>query len=324
MGRLDEAIAKYKEALEVKSDFGADWRIAYIYALKENYAEAIKWVDQYIATATSQGIKADGYRLRGFFHYWLGDLEQSLSDLGKAEELAIEIGNEPLKSGIDWTKGWIYYDRGEFELGLNYCKSWFDFAIKNYPPYIPYYTANLSFYLGLLDLKEGDINSAKSRLAEIKSLLPEIDLAVKHWIIFYYDLLYEEVLLAADSVSKAIATYEQEAPLEIPGMSSGIMAIYNAPFLRDILARTYRQKGDLDKAITEYERLITFDPDNKDRRLINPKYHYRLAKLYEENDLSAKAIEQYEKFLEIWKDASPNLPELENAKIRLARLKEPS
>ena len=39
MGMLDEAVAKYKEALAVKPDFSSYWCIAYIYAIKEDYAE---------------------------------------------------------------------------------------------------------------------------------------------------------------------------------------------------------------------------------------------------------------------------------------------
>jgi len=46
MGKLDEAIVKYKEALEIKPDFPITrLSIGYIYALKENYPEAMKWLD---------------------------------------------------------------------------------------------------------------------------------------------------------------------------------------------------------------------------------------------------------------------------------------
>ena len=98
---------------------------------------------------------------------------------------------------------------------------------------------------------------------------------------------------------------------------------YNVPFLKDVVARAYQQKGELDKAIAEYERLFTYGPDITGRYLIHPLYHYRLAKLYEEKGKKDQAVKEYEKFLEIWKDADEELPQPHDARKRLDGLKSP-
>jgi serine/threonine protein kinase len=53
------------------------------------------------------------------------------------------------------------------------------------------------------------------------------------------------------------------------------------------------------------------------------KSHYRLGEIYEKLGNRERAIEHYEKFLDIWKDADPGIAELEDAKKRLAGLKKP-
>jgi tetratricopeptide (TPR) repeat protein/tRNA A-37 threonylcarbamoyl transferase component Bud32 len=321
MGRLDEAVAKFKEALEIKPDFYFSLlSIIYVNAIKENYLEAMKWVDQFIAKAPSLGRKAQGYLWKGFFNYLLGSLDQSLRDLRRASEMAESAGNETRIASADRIIGLIYCDRKKFELSRKHLKSWFDVYIENYPQYKLRYTAYNSFYLGLVDLKEGRFNSTKSRLAEIKSLLPEIGPDYKDQIKFYYDFLNGEVLLAENNAEKAIVVCEKASPLGKPDLIQNILP-YNIPLLKDVLARAYLQNGELDKAIVEYQQLITFDPNTKERCLIHPKYHYRLAKLYEQKGWKGKAIEHYEKFLDLWRDADPGLLEIEDAKKRLAGLR---
>ncbi|MFB0565863.1 MAG: tetratricopeptide repeat protein, partial [Candidatus Aminicenantaceae bacterium] len=312
MGRLEEAEARYKEALEIKPDWSLScWALSYIYALKENYPEAMKWVDQGIAIVSSPSERAEGLLLKGFFYFWLGRLEQSLRELGPVSDLAESLGDNFRKSFAGWMAGWVYYERGELELARRSWKSSFD-IYDNKTEY--------TLCLGAADVKEGRIDSAKSRLAEVKSLLPEVSPGIrKDFFKFRYDLLRAEVLLAEGSLDEAIAVGKKLLPL--PSPTYAYIATLNLPYRNDVLARCYRQKGKLDKAIAEYEQLITFYPESKSQRLIHPKYHYQLAKLYEEKSWEGKAIDQYEKFLSLWKDADPGIAEVKDARKRVAGLK---
>ena len=50
------------------------------------------------------------------------------------------------------------------------------------------------------------------------------------------------------------------------------------------------------------------------------KGFYMLGKIYEQPGQKEKAIENYRRFLDLWKDADPGLPEVPDAKAGLATL----
>jgi serine/threonine protein kinase/Flp pilus assembly protein TadD len=323
MGRLDEAIAKYKEALKIKPDFLTTLgNIPYVLALKENYSEAIQTIDRFTNIASSAGNKSRGYLLRAFYYFWTGQIEKSLLDLKKAEDLAQEVGDDSRMAFIEWSRMWIHYEKGDLEPSRKHNQARLNFMIKLYPDSNKYYECAYNFNSALIGLKEGKLEAAKSSLLDIEDALSDLTPSQKErTTMFFIPLLKAEIMLAEGFIKESIDAIEKIPPDNPPYLNSTHTLIaYNADPNREIASRAYLKLGDLDKAINKHERLITFDPNSKDRRLIHPKYHYRLATLYEQKGWKGKAIEHYEKFLDLWKDADPGIAEVEDAKKRRAGL----
>jgi len=90
----------------------------------------------------------------------------------------------------------------------------------------------------------------------------------------------------------------------------------------DPRALAYFQMGDLEQAKEEYERIQSIITGRLYYGDVYVRSFYMLGKIHEEQGKKAKAIENYEKFLDLWKDADPGFPEVEDVKKRLAELKQ--
>ena len=321
MGRLDEAIANYKEALKINPAFESPYFcVGYIHAFKAEYAEAMTWIDKFIAAAPSPEHKRTGYLWKGFCRFWLGSLKDCDFYFSEAEEYA-EPGYFWGRPYINLLKAFLYYDLGELDQSRRSNEAWLNDFIKAQPEQKLFWQGVYKFLSGLLELKAGHMDLTKNILAEMKSLYEKMPPWRKEWVAFYVNFLSAELSLKAGSPDKAIAVFEKQTPLRPLDFNlKDTLVLYNMPMMKDVLARAYERKGNIDGAIAEYERLITFDPKNLSRYLMHPKYHYRLAQLYEQKGLKEKAVEQYRRFLDLWKDADPGLPEVADTRKRLAGL----
>jgi tetratricopeptide (TPR) repeat protein len=83
------------------------------------------------------------------------------------------------------------------------------------------------------------------------------------------------------------------------------------------------EKGQYEKAIEairKMQKTYNLSFSHYYRAEVYPRGFSLLGEIYERQGDEKRAIESYEKFLDLWKDADEDLPELIEAKARLARL----
>jgi tetratricopeptide (TPR) repeat protein len=84
-------------------------------------------------------------------------------------------------------------------------------------------------------------------------------------------------------------------------------------------ALCYFEMGNHEDAIASVKTSQGYFGYNHD--IYYPLGFLLLGKIYEKKGDTQLAIQNYEKFLDLWKDADPDLPDLIEAKARLAKLK---
>jgi serine/threonine protein kinase/tetratricopeptide (TPR) repeat protein len=319
MGKLEESAASFMEALELKPDFMNSLRGgAYVYALQENYEKSFDLIQRFIDTAPSSSTKAEGHWFLGLLYHWLGNGNEALTEFRVVRELESFLENKRFTHQTFSFSKWIYLKRGEVEKGLKAHQDWIENFRDENGELDDYWDARQLNFLAFVDLEKGDLEGVRDKVDRMKEALPRITQS-KARLNLYLMQLTGELLLNEGKYDQLIRECLEVLPANsIPWNNSYFLL----PVPVDTLARTYIAKKDWDGAIAEYERMLTVDPsDPNDRFLIPPAIHYELAKLYEEKNWKGKAIEEYEKFLQITSCAGVSNPETESARNRLASLK---
>ena len=166
---------------------------------------------------------------------------------------------------------------------------------------------------GMAYLEMKSVGQAQKKADELKMMVEE---ALNKKQIRLYYLLMGRIELGKENHSQAI-DYFKDAFALMPYQFSALNR--HAQFI-DPLALAYYRAGDLENAKKEYERITSLTVGRLNFGDIYVKSFYMLGKICEQQSDTAKAIEHYEKFLILWKDADPGIPEVDDAKARLATL----
>jgi tetratricopeptide (TPR) repeat protein len=116
--------------------------------------------------------------------------------------------------------------------------------------------------------------------------------------------------------------YLKKAVSSLPAQSDGTMSLRH-PIYIDALASAYLKSADLESAQKAYETFLSLTWPRLSCGDIYANSYYMLGKIAEQQGDRGRAVENYQKFLDLWKDADPGLPEVEDARQRLAGLKTP-
>ena len=130
-----------------------------------------------------------------------------------------------------------------------------------------------------------------------------------------YHLLKGHIELEKKQFSQALEHFEKGLPLLYTVEDVRVLFV-------DALGLASYRAGDLERSQKEYTRLTQLNFGKLDAADLFARAYYMLGKIYQDQGNTAAAIENYTRFLDLWKDADPGLPEVDDARKRLAGLKE--
>jgi tetratricopeptide (TPR) repeat protein len=198
---------------------------------------------------------------------------------------------------------------GDYAGALEACNAAWDKAVEE-PEYLPA-QRNALYIKTQIYLKMGALQEAQ-QTSDRLSLLIESGIHKKIIRLFYN--LQGRIEMEKKNYPEAIDYFQKAIAL----LYGGRLA-QRADFF-DSLALAYYKSGELEKARIEYEKISVMTAGRLSYGVIYANSFYMLGKIYEQQGNPTQAIEHYEKFLDLWKDADPGLPELEDARKRLAGL----
>ncbi len=330
-GRFDQAVENWKKAIALKHDFGSDESIAYLRAFQGDYADALAWLDQFILMAPNSESKARGYWGKAIFDHLAGRRELAEKEMDRVRTLTESLGSKYGAAMAEYGRAYLRFDRGEYDAALADLTEGHRIA-KDMATQEPSYRAGFEtlcdfervLLQGYVAVRRGEREAARRSVAALEAALPNFRAqtfgrgAQEEQ---SFANLRAEVLLLEGRPAEAIALFEKEFRLAGPGSGPPNFPFnflfFNFPLDQDVVPRAHEKLGDIDKAIDAYEKLIDPDPKSDDRRLHNPRYHYRLGLLYEKKGLKEQARAEYQKLLDHWNDADAGIPELVDAKKRL-------
>lgn len=294
-GKYDQALGQLEKALGMDSQQRGNVTMlrGHIYLLKGDFSKAEQ---EYKSFGESTGQRRTG--LAGIY------LSQ-----GKYKEALNQLESKPV---IPEAAAYVNMLTGNYTkalVGFSEIleKSTDEWRYKN--------QIHIRHFIGLTQVLAKDLEAAQQSADDLKAFI-ESGLRQKAIRLYYH--LMGKIEQEKGNISLAIDFFNKAVNLTPSPLGPGM---YHHPMFFSFLGQAYFQDGDLDRAQAEYEKIQSLTLHRMQTGDYYAKSYYWLGKIFQQKGERSRAVENYETFLDLWKDADSNIFELEDARSQLASLK---
>jgi serine/threonine protein kinase/predicted Zn-dependent protease len=315
-GKYDLALIESDKAYSLDhSDYHVFWGKGIIFSLMGDIISAEKEFRKCLA---SKELLAPPLGKNGLGALYLlqGRFQEAKQQIKQGIELAAKRDLNQLKSWLHSFLAYINLKSKNKNQALKEFDKALDSALKADMSHLWEFALNGK---GLTYLEMNSMDKAKATAEELKTFIQEG--MNKKSLRFYYHLMGMIELNrknspgATEYFKKAISLLHSE----YYSTKGRMHALFIEP-----LALTYFKSGDLEKAQKEFERITSLTFGRYNHGDIYARAFYTLGKIYQQKGWKGKAIESYNKFIDLWKNCDPRFqPMVDDARKRVKELSFP-
>lgn len=314
LGKYDRAITEADKANSLGIDRYVIHTKGFLLLWKGDFSNAEKEFKR-LLDIDEPNVRVNSYVFLSYVYLAQGMFEKSREALKNGKEFLEKIGEKGDLPLFYLESAYLNMIQGNLEQALIDCRHAWKCASEIEPDYQNYRILALH-HKGIVYVLMKSPEEAKQTAVEMKNLI-EKGMNLKR-IKFYYNLM-GLIELEEGNHSQAIEYFAKALDL-LPVEFRYPQWNYELLFLKS-MAMSYFMSGDLEKAQVEFETIINLKSGRLHYGDIYAESFYILGKIFEQKGWVEKAIENYEKFLSLWKDADQGIPEVEDAKKRMTELR---
>jgi len=317
-GQPEKALEKYGDVLRMDPSFwGSHHGRAWAFAMLGRYEDAsgeLAKAEQIIARTELP--LTDSHFLRAFMLSRAGRYREAEDRIRQGLREAARLKDVQRQAGLELLSSLLSLERKDYSRSLETAGR----AEKIIPKILDDRARNrvtivAHLLAGVAEAHSGQLAAARARLESARKLFQPGDDGIKWW----YHALEGEIALAGGDLAAAESAFTAGEP-ELKMFFSNVVILESVfandlPW-RDWQARTKKARGDIPGAIEVYRRLLTSDISAKWVAVYEPRFVLEMARLYDQAGDKAAARREYQRFAELWKNADPGLPELQEARRR--------